>query len=97
MPERRRRRYAGADSTTYCVFDILAGPGGPLIHNALELPRRALARALRAPRAEILHVTATPDGQWLYEQALALGLEGIVGKRVGSMYQAASGREIGFS
>ncbi|WP_434033740.1 hypothetical protein [Cupriavidus sp. a3] len=31
---------------------------------------------------------SVPDGTWLYGHALALELEGVVGKRAGSTYQA---------
>ena len=42
------------------------------------------------PLASVLVVgTLDTEGEWLYEQALALQLEGIVGKRLDSLYYPA--------
>lgn len=87
---RRRRLYEGADLVAYCVFDVLVANGADIRGRTLEDRRRSLAEILDGPRSQLLLVQSVADGQWLYDSALALGLEGIVGKRMGSTYQAGA-------
>ncbi|WP_291455588.1 hypothetical protein [Cupriavidus sp.] len=84
---RRKRWYEGADLVVYCVFDMLVDKGKDLRAAALEKRKASLARLMRAHSDRVLHVTSVDDGRWLYQSALDLQLEGIVGKRVGSTYQ----------
>lgn len=84
---RRKRWYEGADLVVYCVFDILVDKGKDLRAAALEKRKAALARLLRTHWDHVLHVTGVDDGRWLYQSALDLKLEGVVGKRRGSPYQ----------
>ena len=69
------------------MFDVLVYAG----RNVMETPlrhRQALLGALLSSRPEgLLRVThLETDGEWLYRQALALELEGIVAKDLSSRY-----------
>jgi bifunctional non-homologous end joining protein LigD len=83
----RKGWYEGADLVVYCVFDVLVAKGKDVRGMALEKRKATLARMLRAHSDQVLHVTGTDDGNWLYGTALQLELEGVVGKRLGSTYQ----------
>lgn len=51
----------------------------------------ALHRLLSGHYDRVLEVTGVHnDGLWLYRTALALELEGVVGKRLGSTYQGGT-------
>lgn len=84
---RRKRWYEGADLVVYCVFDILVDKGKDVRAAALEKRKATLARQLRSHSDRVLLVTGLDDGRWLYQSALDLKLEGVVGKREGSTYQ----------
>lgn len=85
----RMRGYrAGADMVVFCVFDILVYEG----RNVMSLPlveRKALLARLWEPAPPstlyVRHLVGQ-EGDWLYEQALALHLEGLVAKRRDSVY-----------
>lgn len=84
----RRRRYVkGGDSVVYIVFDLLAYRG----ESTMELPlltRKKLLEQLLSPGIDsvlyLQHVEG--QGEWLYQQAVGLKLEGVVGKRMDSVY-----------
>lgn len=84
---RRKSWYEGADLVVYCVFDVLVDKGKDVRAAALEKRKAALARLLRTHPDRVLHVTGVDDGPWLYQSALDLELEGVVGKRLGTTYQ----------
>lgn len=84
----RRRWYPGADHVAYCVFDMLAVRGQDIRAEPIERRRAALKRLLTPLPDGLLLVTSVDDGVWLYQQVLALGLEGVVCKRAGSTYQS---------
>ena len=84
---RRRGWYVGADLVVYCVFDVLTSRGRDVRQSAVEARKRALSKLLHASSDRLLLVTAVDDGKWLYRSAVALNLEGVVGKRRGSSYQ----------
>lgn len=86
----RRGRPAGADSVVYCVFDLLVQSGKDMRGHAIEQRKAALRDTLDCCPDVLLFVDWADDGDWLYRQALALKLEGIVAKRAGSLY--ADGR-----
>ncbi|WP_149135678.1 ATP-dependent DNA ligase [Cupriavidus campinensis] len=83
----RKGWYEGADLVVYCVFDVLVAKGKDLRATALEKRKATLGRLMRAHSDRMLHVTGTEDGPWLYETALRIELEGVVGKRLGSTYR----------
>ncbi|WP_432262903.1 hypothetical protein [Cupriavidus sp. TMH.W2] len=83
----RRGWVAGADLTTYCMFDLLVHDGEDIRTRPLE-ERRARLRELVATVPAMLFVDDIPDPAALWALVLALRLEGMVGKRVGSPYTA---------
>ena len=83
---RRKGWYRGADAVAYCVFDLLVGKGKDLRGQPIERRKAALQKLLAGLPPGMLYVTDVDDGEWLYGHALALGLEGVVGKRAGSVY-----------
>lgn len=84
----RRRRYVlGGDEVVYCAFDLLVHAGKDVMAEPVER-RKALLEKIVAGRPSLLYVGHVEgEGEWLYQQALALRLEGIVAKRKGSTYQ----------
>lgn len=90
----RMRGYrAGADPVVFCVFDLLVVDG----RNWMNVPlveRKAQLEAMLTPLPPsvlyVSHVRGGEAGDWLYEQALALELEGIVAKRSDSPYVPGS-------
>jgi bifunctional non-homologous end joining protein LigD len=92
LQDRAKRRgfRESDDPVVYCIFDVLVHRG--LDVRALPLANRKaiLTRLLRVSRPSLLLVRDIPGrGAWLYEQACALGLEGIVSKRLDSPYSSA--------
>lgn len=85
---RRRGRRPGDDAVVYCVFDLLVNGGKDLREQPVEKRKAALRKLLAGEPPGFLYVQDVEDGAWLYGAALKLGLEGIVGKRAGSTYQA---------
>ena len=72
---------------TYCVFDLLVHNGVDIMSEPLAERKRRLTLLLAEPLPSVLLVgTLDTEGEWLYQQALALRLEGIVGKRLDSLY-----------
>lgn len=80
--------YQGADLVAYCVFDVLVARAKDIRQQPFERRKAELTRLLRKPPAGLLNVESVEDGQWPYGHALALGLDGVVGKRAGSTYRA---------
>lgn len=85
---RRKGWYRGADAVAYCVFDLLVGKRKDLRTQPIERRKGALRKLLAEPPPGLLYVDSVDDGAWLYGHALTLGLEGVVGKRAGSIYQS---------
>lgn len=89
----RRRRWQERDAAvTYCVFDLLVQDGRSVMALPL-IERKALLAELLTPAPPhvlyVSHVDASMVARpitWLYEQALALKLEGVVGKLASSAY-----------
>ncbi|CAJ97175.1 hypothetical protein E6A55_31255 [Cupriavidus necator H16] len=84
---RRKGWYKRADLVAHCVFDLLVGKGEDLCGQPIERRKSALRRLLADSPAGILYVDSIEDGAWLYGHVLTLGLEGVVGKRAGSLYR----------
>lgn len=72
--------------TTYVVFDVLAIPSGPVVGRPWE-ERRALLEQAALPAAVVRAEPIREQGKALFEAVKAQGLEGIVAKRSGSIYQ----------
>jgi bifunctional non-homologous end joining protein LigD len=73
----------------YYVFDLPQHEGEDLRGLPLEERRERLENLLRKPPGILrLSEAVGTDGEKLLEQARALGLEGMIGKRAGSAYEA---------
>jgi len=86
---KRRGFKAGDDPVVYCVFDVLVHAGEDV--RALPLAKRKarLRRLLRRKLPSVMLVDGVGgNGVWLYQQAIALELEGIVSKRLDSVYES---------
>jgi bifunctional non-homologous end joining protein LigD len=86
---RRRRWYEGADQVVFCAFDLLARDGRSIIGLPLEARKAQLREVLTPDLPSVLYVGDFPaeEGPALFEHAVALKLEGLVAKRLGSAYQ----------
>ena len=81
------RLHLRASRKTYCVFDLLVCDGVDIMAEPLMERKRHLARVLREPLPSVLPLgTLDTEGEWLYQQAPLLTLEGIVAKRLDSKY-----------
>jgi bifunctional non-homologous end joining protein LigD len=71
----------------YCVFDILVYNGKNIMGLPLAIRKEILLSLFQNKPPGILPVKAIEtEGEWLYEQAVALKLEGVVGKLAASPY-----------
>ncbi|MFS8930930.1 hypothetical protein [Cupriavidus taiwanensis] len=84
----RRRWYRGADLVVLCAFDLLAHRGRDLRGQPIERRKAQLQQLLGTTTTGLLYVSHVDDGPWLFDQVLALRLEGVVAKRAGSVYTA---------
>ena len=74
-----------------CAFDLIALDGKDLRRAPLEERKHALANVLFKERDGIIfnrHFDG--DGAIIFREACALGCEGIVSKRLGSLYREAA-------
>lgn len=82
-----RRYKAGADLVAFLAFDILVADGRDVMASPWRRRKARLSKLLATPPDQVVaigHVEA--NGEWLFEQVLALGLEGMVAKRMTSPY-----------
>ncbi len=78
----------------YYVFDVPQVDGEDLRASTIEIRRERLRRILRKPKGVLrLSEVLESDGKALLKQAHRLGLEGLIGKRHGSVYE--TGRRSG--
>nr|WP_276554113.1 hypothetical protein [Cupriavidus gilardii] len=82
----RRGKPPGSHHVAYCVFDLLVNGGRDIRGQPIEKRKAALRKILDCCPDTLLFVDWVQDGDWLYQQALALTLEGIIAKRAGSLY-----------
>jgi DNA ligase D-like protein (predicted ligase)/DNA ligase D-like protein (predicted 3'-phosphoesterase) len=84
-------RRIGEDSltspVTYVAFDILERDGTSLIHLPLEERRRILEERVKEGRYIVRSVAVREDGERYYAEAVRRGLEGVMAKRLGSLYE----------
>jgi bifunctional non-homologous end joining protein LigD len=89
---RRRRWRPGDPAVTYCVFDLLVLDGESMMCERLVDRKAGLGRLLAPELPFILYARQVDAAMvenpisWLYAQALALELEGVVGKLAASPY-----------
>jgi bifunctional non-homologous end joining protein LigD len=76
------------NAVTLCAFDLLELDGEDLRREPIEVRKATLKGLLRHARSGIaFNRHFEVDGTIVYEQACALGCEGIVSKRLGSPYR----------
>ena len=87
---RRRRRYPGCADVVYCVFDLLVHCGVDITQQPLLKRKAALAKVLKRPLPSIMYVGHFEAGaaQLFKDAVIPLKLEGLVAKRVDSIYQS---------
>jgi bifunctional non-homologous end joining protein LigD len=82
----RRRWRAGNKPTVLCAFDLLVDAGRSVMARPLIERKSRLSRVLDAVPENLLYVRHIDASMvdlpisWLYQHALSLGLEGVVGK-----------------
>lgn len=80
--------HRGADPVVLCAFDLLMLAGRDIRMQPIEERRARLRTMLAGITHGLMFVDQVDDGAWLYDQVLALKLEGVVAKRAGSAYIA---------
>jgi ATP dependent DNA ligase domain len=77
----------GADPVVYCVFDLLVTGGMDVMSKPLQARQaRAFGPASPWHAARDACRPSQREGEWLYQEVLALKLEGIVRMKLDSMY-----------
>ena len=88
------RAKAGGSQACLVAFDLLALDGEDLRHRPLEERRKRLARLIAAGADGVVFGEAlATEGALVFAKACALGLEGIVSKRVSSLYWRGNSRQ----
>jgi bifunctional non-homologous end joining protein LigD len=83
----RRRRHG--PSAVLCAFDLIELDGRDLRREPIEHRKRMLAKVVRRPHPGIaLNEHYEGDGEIVFKHACKLGCEGIVSKRLGSLYRS---------
>src|SRR5215469_5144229 len=82
----RHNRHGGA--AVLCAFDLIELDGEDLRRSSIEYRKRKLDKLVRRPDLGIvLNEHYEGDGAIIFKHACRLGCEGIVSKRLGSMYR----------
>ena len=83
------RGYGSKASAVLCAFDLLELDGKDLRREPIEKRKALLAKLLKRRQVSIvLNEHFEEDGAAVYRAACQLGCEGIVSKRLGSMYRS---------
>ena len=91
--ERLRRKREGRH-VFLCAFDLLELDGKDLSREPLEVRKATLASLLRARLPGLqFNQHLTHPGDIVFRHACAMGLEGIVSKRLGSLYVSGRSRD----
>jgi ATP-dependent DNA ligase len=81
------KRHSGA--AVLCAFDLIELDGEDLRRSSIEYRKRKLAKLVRRPELGIvLNEHYEGDGEIIFKHACKLGCEGIVSKRLGSLYRS---------
>jgi bifunctional non-homologous end joining protein LigD len=73
----------------HCAFDLLELDGKDLRRQPIEIRKHLLAKLLKGSHLSIvLNKYFEDDGAAVYRAACQLGCEGIVSKRLGSLYRS---------
>ena len=82
------RGHGSKASAVLCAFDLLELDGRDLRRQPIEIRKAALAKLLKGSHLSIvLNEHFKKDGASVYRAACQLGCEGIVSKRLGSLYR----------
>jgi bifunctional non-homologous end joining protein LigD len=82
------RRHGALASAVLCAFDLLELDGRDLRREPIEKRKALLARLLKGQNLSlVLNETFEEDGEIVFREACKLGCEGIVSKRLGSIYR----------
>jgi bifunctional non-homologous end joining protein LigD len=81
--------YTDCDPVLYCVFDLLAVEGRSTVALSIEARKKLLAQLLAPYIPSLLYVGHfdAEHGREAFKRAVQLDLEGIVAKRLGSLYR----------
>src|SRR6516164_9062063 len=83
------RRHGAHASAVLCAFDLLELDGKDLRREPIEKRKALLAKLLRGSKLSIVRNEVYKDGGAIvFREACKLGCEGIVSKRLGSMYRS---------
>ncbi|MGC1717123.1 MAG: DNA ligase [Xanthobacteraceae bacterium] len=83
------RRSRHGDDAVLCAFDLIELEGEDLRRKPIEDRKRKLAKLVRTPHPGIvLNEHYEGDGEIVFQHACRLGCEGIVSKRLGSLYRS---------
>jgi len=81
------RYKVGANLVAYCAFDILVADTRNVMVEPLVRRKERLRKLLAYKPDQVLAVShIVAEGEWLFQQVLSLHLEGIVAKRLDSVY-----------
>jgi bifunctional non-homologous end joining protein LigD len=87
------RRARHGDRAVLCVFDLIELDGQDLRRLPIEQRKSKLAKLVRGPHPGIvLNEHYEGDGDIVFQHACKLGCEGIVSKRLGSLYRSGRSR-----
>ena len=82
------RRHGALASAVHCAFDLLELDGKDLRRHPIEKRKGLLAELVKGSHLSIvLNEHFEEDGAIVFREACRLGCEGIVSKRVGSIYR----------
>jgi bifunctional non-homologous end joining protein LigD len=82
------RRHGALASVVHCAFDLLELDGRDLRGEPIEKRKELLAELLRGSKLSIvLNEHYEENGEIVFREACKLGCEGIVSKRLGSIYR----------
>jgi bifunctional non-homologous end joining protein LigD len=83
------RRHGSLASAVHCAFDLLELDGRDLRREPIERRKALLAKLLKGQQTSIiLSEHYEEDGAIVLREACKLGCEGIVSKRLGSLYRS---------
>jgi bifunctional non-homologous end joining protein LigD len=72
----------------FCIFDVLVAGGRDVMTEPLASRKHRLSKLFPTKMDQILVLSSLePNGEWLFDMALQLELEGVVAKRLDSPYQ----------
>lgn len=78
---------------TYVVFDILYKDGKDLVHLALEERKQILQKSISESTRTLLSVHVKSQGKKFFQHVKQQKLEGIVAKKLGSVYEQKRSRD----